>query len=331
MMDRRAFMAGAATLIAAPNIVWAQKMRRLAIVNASRPVEQLMAAGGNSFYEAFHDELKQRRYIEGQNLVVSFWTARGRADRDAVAREVVASQPEIIFATSGASIGPHVMRATKTIPIVFYTSDPIASGLVSSLAHPGGNVTGMKSDTGPGMAGKRLQFLSEAIPTLARVAYLTPGWKWEIDRPIIAKAAAQLGVTLTPFIVEQPVSEAAYRRAFAAIVNEHQDAVVPGRSNENNVHRALIIELAAKAKLPSIGYDLRWTEAGVLMSYGIDPAERGRRCAEYVVRILEGENPGDLPVQQPTVFEFIVNLKRAKALGLTLPPAILYAATKFIE
>ena len=97
------------------------------------------------------------------------------------------------------------------------------------------------------------------------------------------------------------------------------------------MHRALIIELAAKAKLPIIGYDLRWTEAGVLMSYGIDPAERGRRCAEYVVRILEGENPGDLPVQQPTVFEFIVNLKRAKALGLTLPPAILYSATKFIE
>ncbi len=332
MMDRRTFVAGAAaTLVAAPRFTLAQEMRRLAIINAARPVEQMTATGGVSFYEAFHDELKQRGYIEGQNLVVSIWTARGRADRDAVAREVVASQPEIIFASSGGAIGPHVMRATKTIPIVFFTGDPIRRGLVSNLAHPGGNVTGITNVTGDEMEGKRLQFLSEAIPTLEPVAYLTPSHRWEIAGPIIGKAAARLGVTLTPFVVEQPVSEAAYRRAFAAIVNEHQDAVVLGRSNENNAHRDLIIELAANAKLPVIGYDREWTEAGVFMSYGVDLAERGRRCAEYVVRILDGEKPGDLPVQQPTVFEFIINLKTSKALGITLPPAIMIRATEFIE
>ncbi len=181
------------------------------------------------------------------------------------------------------------------------------------------------------MEGKRLQFLSEAIPTLERVAYLAPGFRWELAGPAIGKAAAQLGVTLTPFVVEEPVSEAIYRRAFAAIVNEHQDAVLAGRGGANNAHRDLIIELAANAKLPIMGYDRRWTDAGVFMSYGIDPAERARRCAEYVVKILEGEKPGDLPVQQPTVFEFIINLKRAKALGLTLPPAIMIRATEFIE
>ena len=190
---------------------------------------------------------------------MSCWTARGRADRDAVAREVVASQPEIIFASSGGAIGPHVMRATETIPIVFFTGDPIRRGLVSNLAHPGGNVTGITNVSGDEMEGKRLQFLSEAIPTLERVAYLTPSHRWEIAGPIIGKAAAQLGVTLTPFIVEQPVSEAAYRRAFAAMVNEHQDAVVLGRSNENNAHRDLIIELAANAKLPIIGHNRVWT------------------------------------------------------------------------
>ena len=333
MIDRRTFVAGAAaTLVTAPRLAWAQEMRRLAIVNAARPVEQLMATGGSSFYEAFHDELKQRGYIEGQNLVVSYWTARGRADRDAVAREVVASQPEVIYASSGGAIGPHVMRATKTIPIVFYAgTDPIAAGLVSNLAHPGGNATGIASGIGPELEGKRLQFLSEAIPTLERVAYLTPGWHWELTSPVIGKAAARLGVTLTPFVVEQPVSEVAYRRAFAAIVNEHQDAVVPGRNNENNAHRDLITELATNAKLPVIGYDRRWIEDGVFMSYGIDPASQARRAAEYIVRILDGEKPGDLPVQQPTVFEFIINLKTARELGITLPPAIMIRATEFIE
>ena len=311
-------------------MAFAQEARRIAIVNVSRSVEEFTATG-HPMYAAFHDELARRGYVEGGNLVIERWSGRDRADREALAREVVASAPDLIFAASGAAIGPHLKRATDTIPIVFLGHDPVRYGLVSNLARPGGNITGIASDPGVEFEGKKLELLLRAVPAAARVAYLNASWTWAETEPRLAEAASILGVAIVPVILEVPVSEAAYREAFVTMESLGVDALLVGGSIESNTFARLIAELALAARLPA-GYAIRdFTDSGGLMSYGIDCPAEMRRCAAYVARILNGEAPGELPVRQPVSYELILNLTTAQALGLTMPPALLIQATELIE
>ncbi len=336
MMDRRTVLAGAllatATVLTAPYLALAQDAAkpRIAIVNATRPVEELTSTG-HPMYVAFHDELARRGYVEGETVEIERWSGRDWADRDALARAVVASAPDLIYAASGAAIGPHLARATQTIPIVFLGRDPLGYGLVTNLARPGGNVTGISSEPGTEIEGKRLQLIVEAVPSATRVAYLNARWAWGEVEPRLTQAAAVLGVTIVPVILDPPVDEAAYRRAFDLIAAAGVDALVVGGSQESSSFARLIGELAVAARLPAISPYRDFAEAGGLMTYGVNFPRELRRAAAYVARVLDGENPGDLPVRQPEQFQMIVNLKTAAALGMTIPPKLMIQATEFIE
>ena len=255
--------------------------RRIAIVNVSRSVEEFTATG-HPMYVAFHDEL---------------------------AREVAASAPDLIFAASGAAIGPHLKRATETIPIVFLGRDPLRFGLVANLARPGGNITGIASDPGIEFEGKKLQLLLRAAPSAKRVAYLNASWTWAETEPRLAEAASILGVTIAPLILDIPVSEAAYREAFATMASQGVDALLVGGSIESNTFARLIAKLAFATRLPAVFSIRDFTDSGGLMSYGVDYPAEMRRCAAYVARILDGDAPGELPVRQPERYQLILNLR----------------------
>ena len=327
MITRRTFVAAAATLVAAPRVAWAQEMRRIAIVNAVRPLELLRAYPAVS---EFRQELERRGYAEGKNLVIDYTSGAGREDQIEYLREVVASKPEVIFVMSGRKSALDLMRITETIPIVTGHPDPVAAGLVTNLARPGGNVTGFVSSA-PGVEGKRLQLLVEAVPSATRFGYLVPRWAWAVDAPAITDAAATLGITLVPYILEPPIDEQSYHRVFAAMANDGMEAVFAGRAGENSVNRELIARLALEARLPATGHIADFAHRGGLIAYAADRMARYRGSAGYVARILDGENPGELPFQLPLHYNLVVNLKTAKAIGVTLPNEFLLRATEVIE
>jgi putative ABC transport system substrate-binding protein len=270
--------------------------------------------------------LRELGYVEGHNLVVERRFAAGHLDRlPALARELVAARMDAIFAVAVAAVA--AKAATTTIPIVMVNSDPIGQGLVASLSKPGGNVTGLViSETG--LADKRLELLSQVLPRAKRLAVLSTH---EADAGMqvreAQKAAAALGLTVIP--VE--VRAADYQRAFAVMVAERADGFVAVRSTILNRDRIQIIRLAAKHRLPAIYQFREHAEDGGLMAYGSNIAALSRRAAAYIDRIFKGESPANLPVEQPTALELVINLKTAKALGLTIPPSLLLRADQLIE
>jgi putative tryptophan/tyrosine transport system substrate-binding protein len=333
-MRRRAFTAGALALTTAPATAWAQpapKTRRIAIASTNLPVQQLTEVGGAPWRAAFYRELRRHGYAEGQNLIVNLWSGGGRADRDEFAREIVASAPEVIFTGEAAGLGPYLLGQTKTIPVVFFGQDPIRIGLVSNIARPGGNMTGVTVDPGGEIVTKHFQLLCEAVPAARRLAYLNIAAIGERDMPFLEKAAAAFKVAFVPIWLDLPASGAAYRAAFAKIAALPADALLVGSSNENNTYPNLIVELAAAGRLPTIHDFPEFARAGGLMNYSANYVALFTIAASYVARILNGEKPGDLPVQQATTFDFIVNLKTARAFGVTLPESIMIRATEVIE
>ena len=330
MITRRTFVAGAAAaLAAAPRFTLAQatKKRRIAVLHIRRPIVELTEAGGVPIFVAFYQGLRERGYIVGENLEVDLWS---NPDPEQLSRDVVASAPEVIYSQNFPIIGPFLMVLTQTIPIVFTASDPVGRGLVSNLARPGGNVTGMASTTGVGLVAKRLQLLVEAVPTVKRVGYLGPRRVWEAAEGVLRSAASVLGVTLVPVFFDEPVEENDIRRAFADLTDKGVEAYVRGRGQQN-ARVQLFADLALERRLPAIAPNPEFPRLGGLMSYGANLPDLTRRAGGYVARILDGEYPGDLPVQQPTEFDFIINLKTARELGITLPPALMIQAAEFIE
>jgi putative ABC transport system substrate-binding protein len=292
---------------------------------------ETIAASLNSVnLQAFHQELKVLGYVEGQNLAVDYRSADGRAERfPELAAELVRLRVDLIV-TRGTPAAIAAKKATGTIPIVMAASgDPIGTGLVPSLARPGGNVTGLSSLT-PEMAGKRLELLRAAFPTFSRVALL-----WNPSNPAAtnawreAEAAARaLGVMQSSLEVRKtadigPAFEAA-RKEGANVLVVVQDALT------QNHHRQ-IVDLAKRHRLPDVYASREFVEAGGLMSYGPSYPDLYRRAAIYIDKIFKGVRPGDLPVEQPTKFELAINLKTAKALGLTIPPSVLLRADSVIE
>jgi putative tryptophan/tyrosine transport system substrate-binding protein len=287
--------------------------------------------------EAGLRKMRELGYVEGRNLVLEWRYSEGNNERFAdLAAELVRLNVDLIL-TVGNAATQAAKKATNTIPIVMATSGtPDRVGLVASLARPGGNVTGMAIDTGPEIAGKMLQLLKEAAPAISRVATLkigggTTAWFEKSGAPAreIDAAGKGLGLTLVPIVVQGPDN---FADAFAALARAGRaDALLVESGGPAYVHRRLIFESTAKQRLPAVYPGREFTADGGLMSYGYNFNDVIFRALVYVDRIFKGAKPADLPVEQPTKFELVINLKTAKALGLTIPQSLLLRADQIIE
>jgi putative ABC transport system substrate-binding protein len=271
--------------------------------------------------------LREYEYLLGQNLLIECRYAAGQAERaPALAAELVSLQPDLIVAGGWSHNILAAKQATRTIPILMVTaSDPVGRGFVASLAHPGGNVTGLTDTVGVEFVGKQLQILKEAVPTASRMAYLyspaaAPLPAWGAEREAAARA---FGLTLQTYPVRAPEE---LEGAFTAMTKARSEVLLVEGSGFFDAHQQRLVELAAKSRLPAM-YSGRWfVDTGGLMSYWANAPAIWRRVGFYVDKILKGANPGDLPVEQPTKFELIINLKTAKTLGLTIPQSLLAQA-----
>jgi putative ABC transport system substrate-binding protein len=301
-------------------------MRRIGVLNglaANDPEGQARVA-------AFMQGLQELGWSVGRNVIVDFrWSAGNSADARKYAMELVALGPDVILAYSSDAVAP-LLQVTRTVPIVFaVVADPVVGGYIDSLARPGGNITGFVSFE-YSISGKWLQLLKEIAPGVTRVAVLRD--------PSIAAGPAQfaaiqavapsLGLELRPVDVRD---EGEIERAITAFAQSPNSGLIVTGSVHATSHRDLIIALAARHRLPAVYFAQYWAAAGGLISYGPDFLDQFRRAAGYVDRILKGEKPGDLPLQAPTKYELVVNLKTAKALGLTVPPTLLSRADQLIE
>jgi len=281
---------------------------------------------------AFRDGLRQNGLVDGDNILIDWRFAGGKTDRYAeLAATLVSLRMDLIVA-SGSSSAIAAKEATKTIPIVIMNvSDPIALGIVASLARPEGNITGVIEEESSQFAAKRLQLLKDAVPQTAKVAVLMDPDS-AIDQAQwqqLELAALSLNVMLRPVVVRRATE---FENAFAAIERNHfPDALFVMRSGLHITNRRLIVELAGKNRLPVISNWKELTELGGLMSYGSNRLDRFRHVALYVAKILKGAKPGDLPIEQPIKYELVINLKSAKALNLEIPRSLLLVADEVIE
>jgi putative ABC transport system substrate-binding protein len=306
----------------------AKKVPRIGYLSSLDPARESARA------EAIRRALRELGYIEGQNIATEYRYAEGMLDRfSELAAEMVRLKIDIIVVAGGTLYVRAVMNATKTIPIVMGGpgADPVTAGLVDSLARPGGNVTGI-TILSRELGGKRLELLKEAVPKVARVAVLydpaIPGTAREVkeDLPVAARA---LGLTIQPWEIRDADG---FEKVFAALNKERPGGLyVPGGGQVINVNQKRIADFALKSRLPSMYQSKEAVEAGALMSYGADLADSYRRVAYFVDRILKGAKPGDLPVEQPTKFELVINLKTAKQIGLTIPPEVVARANRLIK
>jgi putative ABC transport system substrate-binding protein len=283
--------------------------------------------------DAIRLSLRERGYIEGQNIVFEFRYADGKLDRfPELAAELVRLKVDIIIAAGGELLTRAAKSATQALPIVMAGGgiDPVEAGLIESLARPGGNVTGMTNLQGD-LGGKRLELLKEAVPKLARVAVLhdpaSPGTTREMHE-FLPPAARKLRLTLQPWEVR---AADGFEKIFAALTKERPDGLYVPNSPLINANQKTIARFALKSRLPSVFQIKEHVDAGGLMSYGADLADSYRRVAYFVDKILNGAKPAELPVEQPTKFELVINLKTAKQIGLTIPQRVLGRADKVIK
>jgi ABC-type uncharacterized transport system substrate-binding protein len=327
---RRTFLGRlAGGLLAAPLAAEAQpagKVPRIGYLAAS-------LAATPHLPEAFRQGLRDLGYVEGRNVMIEYRDAEGKFERlPALAAELVALKVDVILAPSTVA-ALAAKQATRTLPIVFAAvADPVASGLVTSLARPGGNVTGLSLLT-PELVGKCLELLKQSVPGVSRVAVLwSPGALGErTDKDLLKEAdvaARALGVRLQFVEARGPAD---VDRAFSDMTRARADALTVLASTMFIIERRRLVDLAAKNRLPAVYALGEFVDAGGLMSYGPNFADLYRRAATYVDKILKGAKPGDLPVEQPTKFELVINLNAAKALGLTIPPSLLGQADEVIR
>jgi putative tryptophan/tyrosine transport system substrate-binding protein len=289
-----------------------------------------LGAPPNANLDAFIQGLRELRYVEGKNILIEYRFAEGKAERlPELARELILLKMDAIF-TAGTPAIFALREATKTIPIVFFSSsDPIGTGVVASLAHPGGNITGISvlaSDLWP----KRLELLKEIFPKLSRVAMV---WnKGNAGMALEAKAtqdvAGPLGITLQDRGVKDPNE---LDVIFGVVSKDRPDGFLALTDPVLNSYQKRILDFLAKNRLPAIFDNQAWVEAGGLISYGANYADAFRRAATLMDKILKGTKPADIPVEQPTKFELVINLKTAQQIGLTIPPNVLVRADKVIR
>ena len=304
---------------------------RIAIFHPAIPTTHITETGGGSAWRAFFAELRRLGYVEGENLIIERYSAEGHHERYAdLIREIIARKPDLIV-TGTNPVVRAVTAATSTIPVVAFMLDPLKAGLVTSLARPGGNLTGITLDAGIEIWEKRLQILKEAMPSTAKAAFLGMRGGWEgSSGQVLREAGDRLGISLVWTLPDKGTS-AEIERAFDAMKQQRPDAVLVSREGDLYANRQLIAELAEKNRLPVMCPYRDYVEAGGLMAYAVDLAELLKRMADNVHQILKGAKPGDIPIYQATKFELLINLKTAKALGLTLPPTLLARAAEIIE
>jgi putative tryptophan/tyrosine transport system substrate-binding protein len=321
-------------------LVWLVTLFLLAIgtfADAQQPGKMhrigFLGAPSRSFFaarmEGFRQGLRDLGYIEGKNILIEYRYAEGNQVRlPDLAAELVSLKVDVIVATGAGGLA--AKNATQTIPIVFAAvQDPIATGLVDSLAMPGGNVTGL-SILAPELSGKRLELLKEVVPRITRVAFL---WGSSSPGALVTKKETQaagkaLGLQLQSLEVRDSKD---FDTVFEAATRDRAQALLTSPSSFINTHQARIIEFATKNRLPAMYASPEFVDAGGLMSYAPNYTDQYRRAAIYVDKILKGAKPADLPVEQPTKFEFVINLKAAKQIGLTIPPNVLARADKVIR
>jgi putative ABC transport system substrate-binding protein len=322
-----------ATAVARPQTARAQQSatQRIAVFHPAIPTTLLTETGGGTAWPVFFRELRRLGYVEGKNLIIERYSAEGHHERYAdLAREIVTRNPDVIV-TGTNPVVIAFKSATSTIPVVAFMIDPLQAGLVTSLARPGGNLTGITLDAGIENFAKRLQILKEAIPSAAKAIFLGMRGGWEgASGQVLRDAAAQLGISLV-FALPQEGKPAEIERVFTTMEQQRPDAVLVSGEGDLYAHRQLIAELGERKRLPMMCPYRDYVEAGALMGYAVDLAELLRRMADDVHQILKGAKPGDIPIYQPTKFELLINVKTAKALALTLPPALLARADQVIE
>jgi putative ABC transport system substrate-binding protein len=307
----------------------AQPLAKVRRVGYLAPV--FACVGSVPSLEAFRQGLHELGYVEGRTIVIECRSAEGKGSRlPELATELSNLNVEVIVAAGGELVARAAKQANGNIPIVMTNvSDPVGTGLVGSLSHPGGSVTGLATIS-PELSGKRLELLKEAFPEISRVAVLMNPSNPEQDLRLkdLAAAALALRIQLQLLEVREPKD---LDRAFTSIVNEHADALLPLGDPLVNSQRRRIIDFAAKDRLPAMYHRREFVDDGGLMVYGPSYNDLFRRAAGYVDKILRGAKPGDLPVEQPTKFELIVNVGVAKALGLTVPASLLLRADEVIQ
>jgi len=328
LIRRRALIAGVAASLLAPPVAAAQQTKRFSIGYLVAVTPGVVAP----YAAAIEEALRDLGYVEGRNIVAHRRYAEGRPERlPDLAADLVRLNVDIIVATTNPAIAA-AKRATTSIPIIMViASDPVGTGFVASLARPGGNVTGVTLDTGPELNGKRVELLNAILPKASRVAVLRnpaePGavQSWNAAE----EAGRRLGITVRSVEIRGLDD---FEPAFATMVRERADGVVLVSAGPVAfTRRRHIVGLAAQAKLPAV-YGLReWVDDGGLMSYGPSLIDLWRRSATFVDKILRGAKPGDLPVEQPTKFELVINVRTAKALGLTVPQSLLLRADEVIQ
>jgi putative ABC transport system substrate-binding protein len=332
-MDRRAFLARTgAVLLAAPFAAEAQQAGKVARIGFL-VTGSLESREARAILDAFRQGLRERGYVEGQNIVIEYRSADGKIERlPGLAIELVRLKVDLIIA-GNTPMARAAQQATTSIPIVgSVMGDPVGDGLVASLARPGGNITGL-TFLGPELVPKRLGLLKEALPRVSRVAALWHPGSFG-DRTIrdmlkeTEAAARTLGVQLQLVEVRGPDD---FDRAFSTMTKERTEALVQVPSTMLFNERRHIVALVTKHRLPSMFHAREFVELGGLISYGASITDLYRRAATYVDKILKGARPADLPVEQPTKFELVINLKTAKALGLTIPQSLLLRADEVIQ
>ena len=322
----------ALSLLAAPLAAEAQQAAKVARIGYLSP----NLATGPHLREAFRQGLRDLGYVEGRNLVIEYRDAEGKVERlPALAAELVALKVDVIVTEGGNTVVPLAAKqATRTLPIVFATAaDAVGSGLVTSLARPGGNVTGLDS-LSTELVGKRLELLTQAVPGVGQVAVLwlpgVYGERTEKEMLTGAEVAAR-GLKVRVQFVEATRDPADLGRAFSDMTRARAGALTVLPNNMFRREHRRLLDLAARHRLPAVYPWRDFVAAGGLMSYGASLTDLSRRAATYVDRILKGAKPGDLPVEQPTKFELVINLKTARTLGLTIPPSVLARADQIIE
>jgi putative ABC transport system substrate-binding protein len=319
-MRRRKFIAATAALLVSPRHSWAQgTRRRLGVLVVGTTVDSALLEG-----------LRNRGWIDGQNLIIEYRFAQSQDHLPALAAELVALSPDLLIGF-GPQVAVALKSATATIPIVFVAvADPVRAGLVQSLPRPGGNITGLATLV-PGFISKDIDLLREIVPTASKIAVLAnpgnPMHRLGIAEDL-PRAAQQLGVAL--LIVEATTAEE-LDIAFGSAATQHADAIMVLGDALTFRFATQVIALAAKHRLPASYLSRYFVTNGGLISYGPDFADLAFRAGGYVNKILKGAKPSDLPVEQPTKFQLVINMKTAEALGLTVPPAVIARADEVIE
>ena len=326
-MNRRTFLCGLTlgtlTLPLAAEAQQAGKVPRIGFLYYGSP-------GPSPELDAFRQGLRELGYIEGQNIAIEYRYASGRVERlPELAAELVRLKLDVIV-TPGTPASVAAKQATSTIPIVFAgVADAVGAGLVVNFARPGGNITGLTGISAE-LGGKRLELLKEVAPKASRVAVLyNPADRSNVlVLKELQESAPALGLTLQPLEVRGPGE---FEGAFAAMTRERTHALFGAAGILTFEHRKAIVDLAAKSRIPAMWGERQFVDAGGLMSYAVNFYDQVRRAATYVDKILKGAKPADLPVEQPTKFELVINLKTAKALGLTIPATLLFQADEVIQ